>query len=120
MSADPEVIAAVEGKCPKNCICGAEQVKNDGGKSWKVYECLTFCHGGKFNNRTADCYTRQLVQQAGLLRKTKGAIINLIEWVRLDMIEMQREGHVISHLAIACDESQALLSDIEKALEKVK
>lgn len=38
------------------------------------------------------------------------ALMNLMEWVRLDMVEMQREGHAVSHLAKACDVAQAAIN----------
>lgn len=39
-----------------------------------------------------------------------GALINLIEWVTLDMVEMQREGHTVSHLAKSCDLGRAAIA----------
>jgi hypothetical protein len=38
------------------------------------------------------------------------ALINIISWIQLDMIEMQREGHTIKHLAAACDLAQAAIN----------
>jgi len=37
-----------------------------------------------------------------------GALLNLMEWVRLDMMETQREGQ--SHLAKACDEGDKAIA----------
>jgi len=38
------------------------------------------------------------------------ALIGLVEWVTLDMVEMQRGGHTVKHLAAACEFSRTAIA----------
>ena len=120
VSADPEVIAAVGGECP---FCGAGP-DTDPGSSF-VFSCRTQVSGGVVDNiiylRSHICYTRQLSQQAELLRRAgevvKGLLImgDTVKPRKLDEALTWRENDYRIKT-----QAQALLPDIEKALEVVK
>ena len=42
------------------CICGAKKKKNDGGKTWDVFECDTFAHRGIITTRTQICCENEI------------------------------------------------------------
>ena len=105
MSADPGVIDAVEGGCP---FCGADKYKLK--SSYKEYLCGTMEAQGEVARGDA-CYTRQLSQQAELLQRAGEVVL----WVKQRWLaSTYEEGNSYAVKA------QALLPEIEKALEKVR
>jgi hypothetical protein len=43
------------------------------------------------------------------IAELESALVDLISWTSVDMVELQREGHTVSHLAASVDRAQQLL-----------
>lgn len=76
---------------------------------------IRYIQGGYYANRPAISDNSKEAKLFAAAPEMYRAMVNLIMWARLDMIELQREGHTVRHLERAVDAAQKVITGIKEA-----
>ena len=99
----------IKGHTPGPWITAGEQP----GQVWVDHSGLTVAIATVSTNGQDSITAIEMKANAHLIAAAPdlfGALMNIMSWVQLDMIEMQREGHTVKHLAAACDLAQTAIN----------
>ncbi len=68
----------------------------------------TYC--GESDDHCEKCgMTESGAAMKARVAELEAALVDLIGWTSVDMVELQREGHTVSHLAASIDRAQRAL-----------